>query len=278
MILPRIRSRLPSLSDGDRRVAELILSDPRGTIQSSVSEVAQRGSVSHSSVTRFCQGLQLRGFADLKLALAQDLAVPLSWANSPVEPNDPASDVLKKVLRSCVTALEEVPATLDASVLAEAADAVARAGRVLVYGVSSSGRIAEDGAHRLVRVGVDARATQDAAFASLLATLLAEGDACIAISHSGETRDTVLVAHQARSSGATVVAITGFHRSPLTEVAHHSLVGGGRAGTYRMAPAMSNVVHIAILDTLVAYVASRSPDQSRDLVDRTASANMERQY
>jgi hypothetical protein len=45
-----------------------------------------------------------------------------------------------------------------------------------------------------------------------------------------------------------------------------------------MAPAMSTVVHTAILDTLVAYVASRSPDQSRDLVDRTAAANMDRQY
>lgn len=278
IVLPLIRSRVPSLTEGDRRVAEFILSEPAATVESSVTDVARRASVSHSTVIRFCQGLDLRGFADLKLALARELALPLSWANTPVDPEDDASEVLEKVLTSTIAALREVPVTLDANVLAKAADALAAAGKVLLFGVSASGRVAAEGALRLVHMGVEAQATEETFLANSIASLLTERDVCIAVSKSGETRDTVSVADVARAAGASVIAISNFQASPLADKAHYVLVGGARDGSFRMGRSMTTIIHLAVLEALIVYVASRSPERTNELINRTASASTGLQY
>lgn len=53
-VLVRLRGLLPSLSVKERAIGDVVLKDPAGVAQLSISQVAQRAGVSDTSVTRFC--------------------------------------------------------------------------------------------------------------------------------------------------------------------------------------------------------------------------------
>src|ERR1700745_3957118 len=69
-ILVTIRSLLPNLAPVERRVAQAVLDDPQGVARRSISELARACGTSATSVVRFCRAVGLRGYPDLRLALA----------------------------------------------------------------------------------------------------------------------------------------------------------------------------------------------------------------
>src|SRR5450755_1858713 len=69
----RIEAATPSFGAGDAKVAQLVLEQPRAVVYQSVSEVADAAGTSTATVVRFAQRLGLKGFQELKLALAHDL-------------------------------------------------------------------------------------------------------------------------------------------------------------------------------------------------------------
>lgn len=70
--------------------------------------------------------------------------------------------------------------------------------------------------------------------ARVAAGRLEPGDVCIAVSHTGSTRETLEILAAAKTSGATTVAITSFARSPLSEQVDHLIVAGTREVSFRL--------------------------------------------
>lgn len=95
------------------------------------------------------------------------------------------------------------------------------------------------------------------------ARLLTPDDACVVVSHSGSTRETLVVAQAASAAGATTIAITSFARSPLTEVVEHTIVAGTRELAFRLEAMASRLAHLALLDALLVAVADRTEDRAR---------------
>ena len=80
-ILITIRSLLPNLAPVEQRVAQAVLDDPGGVAWRSISELAQSCGTSATSVVRFCRAIGLKGYPELRLALAraeQTAPVPIS--------------------------------------------------------------------------------------------------------------------------------------------------------------------------------------------------------
>ena len=73
-ILVTIRSLLPNLAPVERRVAQAVLDDPQGVAWRSISELARSCGTSATSVVRFCRAIGLRGYPELRLALARAVA------------------------------------------------------------------------------------------------------------------------------------------------------------------------------------------------------------
>src|ERR1700677_3717557 len=69
-ILITIRSLLPNLAPVERRVAQAVLDDPAGVAWRNISELASSCGTSATSVVRFCRAIGLRGYPELRLALA----------------------------------------------------------------------------------------------------------------------------------------------------------------------------------------------------------------
>jgi len=260
-ILITIRSLLPNLAPVEQRVAQAVLDDPGGVAWRSISELAQSCGTSATSVVRFCRAVGLRGYPELRLALAgavaHDDAAAVVAASSDIEPGDDPVTIMKKIAFADAAAVTDTASRLDAGTLAAVADALATAGRIDIYGVGASGFVAVDLQVKLQRINRPAFAWPDPHMAATSAALRGPGDVAVGVSHTGTTVDTIDALTEARSHGAATVAITNFPWSPITEVADHVLLTAARETAFRSGAMTSRIAQLTVVDCLFVTLAQR---------------------
>ena len=74
-MLLKIKSAREGLRKSEQKVADVIIADPDGSVQSSIQAIAARAGVSEPTVIRFCRALDCVGFQQFKLKMAQDLSL-----------------------------------------------------------------------------------------------------------------------------------------------------------------------------------------------------------
>jgi RpiR family transcriptional regulator, carbohydrate utilization regulator len=251
-----IDARMASLNPSEAKVAAVLLALGDELIYRSASEVASVADASLSTVVRACQALGFRGFQDRRVVLAREgrPATPAEIQDD-VQPGDAPANVLDKVGAATREAISWGLAHVDREAFAQAVEVVVAAERVLCLGVGTSATLAQDAAYRLMWLGVRSEAPADVHAQHVRATASEPGDAVLVVSHTGSTRETVTAARAASDSGATVVAVTSFARSPLTEAADLVLIAPSPETSYRVEAMTSRVAHITVLDALWVAVA-----------------------
>ena len=204
-----------------------------------VSELADRTGTSVGSVVRFCQDIELRGFHDLKLRLAAE-AAPATVAQ---RAGGAPANTIETVLQAAVTGLQQLPGALQQETLLQVARELRRATRVLVAGVGSSAPIAMDAGHRLRTLGVHAEVLTDPHQQHLAARMLGTDGCCLAISHTGQTQETLTAMRAAGDAGAVTIGLTSYHRSPLTELCGLAIVAGATE-LHGLEATASRLVHL----------------------------------
>lgn len=222
MLLERVRALVPSMSPAHAAVAGVVLANPRGVVRMTVSDLAAVSRSSVGSVVRFCKDLGYRGFHDFKLQLATEASPAASAAKGGAD--EAVDSVVETVFRSTARAIEAAAATVDGDQFDQAAVALDRAERILVVSTGPSVPLAIDTVLRFRGAGLTIERSGDPVSQHVCASMLTDRDVCLAISHTGRTRQTVGAAQAARDNGAAVVVVTSFLRSPLTATASVALV------------------------------------------------------
>lgn len=268
-VLDRLRALRPRLSPAAARIADAVLSAPEETVHMSVTEVAERASVSEGSVIALCRQLGVRGFQHLKIELARTLVRPEQVIHEDLEPGDSPATIIRKVLESGRQALQDTLAVMDPEALGRAAALLGAARRIEVYGIGSSAPVAEDTHLRLLRIGLDSRLAVDSHVQAISAALAGPEVATLTFSHSGSSVETVTATRLAREAGARTVVITNVGRSPLLAHAEVVLHTAARETRYRTEAMTSRIAQIAVADALVSCVALARGAGALDALRRT---------
>lgn len=185
-VAARIQAGRARLVPSALKIVDLVTQDPSWVLTSSVSEVADRAGTSESTVIRACQGLGFKGFHDLKLVLASDLATQerehddLERAEG-IGPRTPRREVPRRVLRNSASILQDAARTLDLDAYEAALQVLTDARRILVVGNGTSSAPAQDSAYRLATLGLLVQAPSDSFGQHLTARALEDRDAVLAI-------------------------------------------------------------------------------------------------
>ena len=263
-VLSRVRVHLPSLQAAEARVAGVVLEQPDLVIYKSAVEVADLAQTSSATVVRCAQRMGFKGFHDLKLSLARERSALVIGAHKVIAPDvDERIAILAEVTRAGAESVRDAAALVDPAAFDAAAAALAGTDRVLFCGVGTSAPLCADAAYRFSAIGVRADAPGDAHVQHVRARLLTNRDVCVAVSHTGSTRETTEVARGAKGAGATVLAVTSFARSPLTELADLAIVAGTRELGLHLEAIASRLAHLVILDALLVAVAERDPARAQ---------------
>ncbi len=264
----------PSLA----RIAAVVREKPSTVIDMTINELAQECSTSVASVVRFCRAIGFSGYAPLRMALATELGKEAAQFSargaygSEISDEDSLREAVSKLAALELLAIEETVENLDFDVLDAAIGDIDRAERILLYGIGASQFVAEDLAHKLLRVGRNAHVLTDP-HEAIAATVLHSGPTvAIGFSHSGATIETIRFLQTARSNKAATIAVTSAKESALAGHADHALFTEVRESSFRAGAMVSRIAQLTLVDCLFIGVAKRRFSETMDALQRTRAA------
>jgi RpiR family carbohydrate utilization transcriptional regulator len=250
-LLARIEHVRGALTAQELRVAEAMADDAE-LIYRSITEFSAERGLGYGSVVRTCQKLGYAGFHDLKIHRAGEAE------RAPAAAPPPRGGIGQDA-EQALADVRTAAAHLSEEAVAAAARALARARQVVAIGCAGSAPLAQDIDYRLARLGIPSAAIADAHMQSIRAASLRQGDALVAVSFSGATKEILGAVELAKRQRATVIALTNSAASPLASRCDIALLTGLRIDP-RRAEVASKVAVAFCLDVLFARLAPLAPD------------------
>ncbi|MBB1580283.1 MurR/RpiR family transcriptional regulator [Serratia sp. OS31] len=262
-IISRITERFIELSSTEKRIAQFILDDADAVTALPIAELARQAQVSQASITRFAKILGCRDVRDLKVKLAQSLAVGQRFIHE-----EPDLEGIQGIYETIINVLTINRRTIDEPALAKAVEWLSDARQILAIGMGGGSTIcAAEVQHRLFRLGLPVTAQSDGLLVRMMAAAVARQDVVVALSLGGYTQEVVESAAIARQYGAKVVAITPAG-TPLAAQADVLLALVVRENDYIYKPSTSRYAMLAMVDVLATALAMANKRQSRDRLRR----------
>ncbi|MCT1901473.1 MurR/RpiR family transcriptional regulator [Oceanobacillus sojae] len=224
----------------------------------SMNELAGLSQVSEPSVVRLYRKLGYNSYQELKVALAQEQTEYPQESPALVDilSEDDIGTMFEKIGKQYLHAMKLTKAKMNEDKMEEAVDRFISANQIYFIGQGLSGTVAEDCAHKFMRLGGKSIAVKDPHYQAIYASHMSEGDVVIAISHSGETIDTIHVSEIAKNNGAFLIVITSNENVSLAGMADCLLLTQANE-TNRQSDAMvSRLIQLTMMDTLYTKMAA----------------------
>ena len=269
-ILSQIKDSYDELRPAERRVADVVLSAVSFSVDASNAEIARRAGVSEPTVTRFCRAIGCDGVRDFKLKLAQSVVVGRLYLSPtpPPELSENGSPLWGIVFSEARNALAAVERSIDPADVLRAADMVANARQVVVFGLGgSSATLALETQNRLFRYGIVVSAHSDPYVMKMMASSLKPNDLVVAISSTGRTREVIEAVALAKHYRARTMAITAPASELSTEV-DVALTVEIPEFPSALKPTASRYAFLAILDLVSTAVGYRLGPDARETLRR----------
>ena len=264
----QIRMRLPSLTPLQGKVAANILARKDITEAMPLRDVAEGSGVSEAMVVKVAKKLGFGGFREFRQGLIDYYSSDTAALHSEIGADDTASDIVQKVFRTAMQALEETFAILDLQAFERATDYLYGARQRDFYGLGGSAQIARDVSHKFLRIGIRSSVFDDAHMMMMSAALLGSDDVAIAFSHSGNTAAVIDAVELARRNGARTIAVTNYPDSPVARIVDVVLCSTAQNSPLLGENATARIAQLNLLDALFVAVAQRDR--------KTADANLAR--
>jgi DNA-binding MurR/RpiR family transcriptional regulator len=269
---PRIRMMMPLLTPLEAKVVDTVFALRDFSDDTSLKQIADDAGVSEAMVVKITKKLGFAGYRDFRAAVSQYNRQPTAEMHQELSVDDTSQEIVQKVFRTSINALEETLSILDMEAFDRAADLIHRAKQRDFYGVGGSAQIARDVSHKFLRIGVRASVFDDSHMMLMSASLLVDGDIAIGFSDSGNTTAVIEAIQLARRNGARTIAITNYNSSALAQAADVVLCSTAQGSPLMGENAAARIAQLNILDAVFVAVAQRDYKAAERNLERTMSA------
>lgn len=217
-VMTRVAQLRNEFSKSEQQIADLLLRDPHAFARLNVKEIAVKVNVSEPTVVRFCRRVGCEGFKDFKIQIIQDLAYRQASSEAGTSRSEPVGTsaspestrgIPAEVHDAAIAALARTFKAIDRQAIDSAAGLIARARRVVVYGIGgSSAGMAEEAHNRLFRLNINSVAYTDSYMQRMSATTLDQRDVGLFISSTGRPKSLLDSVELAKYYGAKCVGVT----------------------------------------------------------------------
>jgi DNA-binding MurR/RpiR family transcriptional regulator len=278
--LIKIKETIQDLSPSEKRVAQYILDNPADISHLSIGELADKSGSSEATVVRLCKILGYNGYKDFKISITKDIAYMSrddeDEQYTDVEPGDELKSIIQNISYNNKKSIDDTLQIISYNAIEDTVEAIAAAQRIEFYGVGASYIIAFDAVQKFSRINKIALSYPDPHLQIASAANLKKGDVAIAISYSGETKDTYDSICVAKESGAKTISITKFGQSSISDVCDINLFVSAPEISIRSGAMSSRIAQLNVIDVLFAGVASKSFEQIKKHLSKTRKAIREK--
>lgn len=255
--LHKIRFTRQEMGPAEKKIADYILENTQNIISDSISELAKKCDCGNATIVRFAKRLGFSGYQALKIGIAGEINATSS-INNEIDKNDSCYDIFKKRINDVYISLQNTESVLKTDDLDTVAKIIMNSNRIVVFGLGNSAAIAQDAAHKFLRLGFNAQACCDNHMQAIIATHLDRKSVAIGISHSGSSKDIVDALELSKIGGATTVCITNYGDSPIVKACDYKLFTRAEETQHSILAMSSRIAQLTILDSIYTYIVLNS--------------------
>lgn len=254
-VLDNITVLYDQLFDAEKKIAKYILNNPKEVVDMTVSELAETSDVSIASVSRFCRKVGLKGFAQLKISLAQELVD--THKSGEVSNEISLEDIpqsLQNILANKITELKQTVNLINTDEFKEVLECIKDASRVQVVAVGNTIPVAIDAAFKFNELGIPTTAGTIWETQLSYSFTLGKGDVLIAISNSGESDKVLEAVKIANKNGAKTLGITNSAHSAIGEEVQYRITTATREKLFLDEFCFSRVSAMTVIEIIFLFL------------------------
>lgn len=255
------------LFDAEKKIAKFILNNPKKVVDMTVSELAEISDVSIASVSRFCRKVGLKGFAQLKISLAQELVdTHKSGEVSNDISVDNISQSLQNILANKITELKQTVNLINTDEFREILEGIRDASRVQVIAVGNTIPVAIDAAFKLNELGIPTTAGTIWETQLSYSFTLGKGDVLIAISNSGESDKVLEAVKIANNNKAMTIGITNSPHSAIGEEVQYHITTATREKLFLDEFCFSRVSASTVIEIIFLFLTEMIENSHKSMI------------
>ncbi len=243
------------LSESQKIVADYVLNNPNLVMHNTLNELATACGVSETTVLRFLHKIDYQSYQIFKINLTQGISQnKKEFLYEDIHFGDSVNEIVNKVISSIISSIKDSREIIDPKEIENTVERIINANEILVIGVGASGYIAADLYHKLIKLGFHVVHSNDPHIINILSSNLTQEDLCIAVSHTGESREILDGVTIAGEQNCDVIAITSFERSTLANEAQHTICSSSIETKFRSDAMASRIIQLAIIDMIYTSI------------------------
>ncbi len=260
-VLTKIKSEMPNMSKGQRRIAEYILTHYEKAAYITASKLGQSSGVSESTVVRFANELGYDGYPDFLYALQTAVGARLTSVQR-IEVTDERignADVLEKTLNADIAKIKATLEANDSAVFESVIDSIINADNVYIAGVRSTSTLADLLTYNLKLVFDNVHGVDTTSGSIIFEQMhrIGRGDVFIALTFPRYSKRIVRAVSFAKDSGAEIIGITDNDNSPIAQYADKLLFAKSDMASYMD----SLVAPLSLINAIIVSISLRKKDE-----------------
>ena len=208
-LLQYIKQNYDKFTDREKLIADYLLLENIKIVDMSAKEIAEATKTSAPTVVRFAKKLGFSSLNEMKIKLS--ISLNEKKRNGEFEYLDKdlsTRSIVNGVKSSIHSIIDETVDLISEEELDKAVELLTNAKTIYIFSVGVSSLVGLDFYYKLSRINKRCIVHEDTHLQVTSSVLMQEGDVAVVISYSGETKEVLLCAKNARENNVPVIAIT----------------------------------------------------------------------
>lgn len=239
-----------SFFESEKKIAKCIMERKKDVIDMTVAELARASGSSDASVSRFCRRCGFKGFHQLKMTLAREIAEETEEVTSNHLSRKDIAQSLKNILANKTEELKQTMSMMEPEKLDEILTVLQHARMVQTVAVGNTLPVALDAAFKFNQLGILTATGAELEAQTAYSLNLGNRDVILAISDSGFSRRLCMLLERAKDHGVTVISITNNPDSPIARLSDYHIMTATREKLLKQDSLFSRVAAALVIETL----------------------------
>lgn len=267
-LIKRIQESIPGLSKGQKLIAGFIINHYEKAAFMTAAKLGEVVGVSESTVVRFAIELGFDGYPKLQKVLQELIKSKLtSVQRLQVSSNRISeSNILRSVLQSDMEKLKITLEEIDQDSFNKIVESILNAKKIYILGVRSSAPLASFLGFYFNLIFDNVRLVHTTSVSEMFEQILKASvdDVVIGISFPRYSKRTIKAMQFVKDQGATVIAITDSHESPMVAYSDHAIIARSDMASF----VDSLVAPLSVINALIVAVGMRKKADVSDTFEK----------
>lgn len=207
-VLQYITQNYNKFTNREKLIADYLLKTKESIIGMSAKEIGEITGTSAPTVVRFAKKIGFDSLNEMKLKLTISMSKDDDSQFEYLSKDLSTKGIINGVKSSMHSIIDATVSLLKEEDIDKAVDLLIKAKNIYIFSVGASGLVAQDFYYKLNRINKRCIAHTDTHLQITSSVLMEKGDVAIAISYSGDTKEVILCAENAKKRNIPVISIT----------------------------------------------------------------------